>query len=130
MLRLRHLPIFLISLVLLVVIILVLNSCSSLSGYYQIDSSGHQKRTSTEEIKQFPDGPKVPEGYQYITTIEYKTGLVTLECDYHHMVSKAREAVLKIGGDAFRLNNVIRPDYITNTCYTGSVLVFKKKANM
>lgn len=130
MLSWRHLPIFLISMVLVIVIVLVLSSCSSLSGYYQIDSIGYQKRTSTEEIKQFPDGPKVPDGYEYLTTVEYKTGLITVECDYHHMVSKARETVLKIGGDAFRLNNVKTPDYITNTCYTGSVLVFKKKVIM
>jgi hypothetical protein len=113
-------------LIVIILIVILFCRCSSLSGYYQIDSTDYQTRTSKDEIKQFPDGSKVPEGYEYLITIEYKTGLITVECDYHHMVSEARKAVLKVGGDAFRLNNIKQPDQFTNTCYSGNVIIFKK----
>jgi hypothetical protein len=126
MLKLKHIPIILICLIIISVVILILNSCSSMSGYYDVENCNQMERVNIDEIKQFPDGANVPNGYEYITTVEYKTGWITVQCDYHHMVKTAREAVQKSGGDAFRLNNIKTPD-ITNTCYRCNVLVFKKK---
>jgi len=126
MLKLKHIPIILICLIMVSVIILILNSCSSMSGYYDVGNYSQTERVNNDEITQFPDGANIPNGYEYITTVEYKTGWITVECNYHHMIKTAREAVYKIGGDAFQLNNIKYPD-ITNTCYRCNVIVLKKK---
>lgn len=126
MLKKSSIPYLVLSFVVVMAVIFFCNQCASMSGSFNLEPGQVRQRSSNEEIKQFPDGTEIPEGYKYLTTANYKTGMVTVECDYNHMITEARKAVLKAGGDAFRLYNVKKPDYLTNTCYQGDILILKR----
>ena len=115
------------SIFLLILIAILLNCCAGTSGSFQIDSSIHKERNSTDEIIQFPNGTTVPDGYRYLTSSAFKTGAVTIKCDYDFMLQEAKRATIQAGGDAFRLSNVKKPDYFTTTCYSANIIIFKKR---
>jgi len=123
-------PYLVLSFAVVLAVIFICSSCAAYSGSFNLEPGQVKERTSNSEIKQFPDGTAIPEGYKYLTTANYKTGMVTVECGYDHMISEARKAVVQAGGDAFRLFNVKKPDYLTNTCYTGDILILKKIETM
>ncbi len=126
MLKKQSIPFLAFSFLVIIGVIFFCNQCSSMAGSFNLEPGQMQGRTSTGEIKQFPNGTSIPDGYEYLTTANYSTGMVTVQCDYNHMVIEARKAVVAAGGDAFRLFNVKKPDYLTNTCYQGDILILKK----
>lgn len=111
----------------IVIVLSFCTSCTSMVGSFSIDPSAKIHRTGKGEIIQFPDGTGVPDGYEYMTTAQFNTGALTVKCDYSFMVNEAKRVTIETGGDAFRLYNVKKPDYFTTTCYTGNILILKRK---
>jgi len=115
------------SAILAVIIVFLLNCCAGTAGSFQIDQTSYRERSSTSEIIQFPNGTEVPEGFEYLTTAEFKTGAITIKCDYDFMLQEAKRATIQAGGDAFRLSNVKKPDYFMTTCYSATIIIFRKR---
>lgn len=109
------------------VIIMLLCNCASMTGSFDVSGNSNQNSQSIEVVR-FPDGKEIPDGYEYLTTGEFKSNAFTMKCDYEFMVNQAEKAAKRAGGDAFRLFNIKKPDYYISMCYSCNILILKKKS--
>lgn len=122
------LPKILFSIAVLVVILLISNCGSAATGHFHVQPN-ERKTNINREIIQFPDGTGIPEGYEYVTTAVFNTNsLLIYNCGRGTMIKEARSATFQAGGDAFRLYDVRPPNFITEMCYTGNILILRKKS--
>ena len=108
----------------IILLILLLFGCSS------NPKPSYEYLITIEEksiIKIFDIGEEIPFNYQIIDDFyigPYHLNINTVDCGYESVIKMAKEKTSELGGDAFKITELKRPD-VHNTCYRINALVLK-----